>query len=89
MLDAFTARLMKATYNYQVSVKDPGAFAHGGKYIIELLVDSIEDVNASEKLTTKFDATTLTREDTGHFDGAAAAFRHWDVRWRRQSFLRC
>ena len=28
---SFTARLLKATYNYQVSVKDPGAFAHGGK----------------------------------------------------------
>jgi hypothetical protein len=77
--NAFTARLMKATYNYQVSIKDPGAFAHGGKYIIELLYDSIEDVNASEKLKTKFDATTLTREDAGHFDGAAAAFRHWDT----------
>jgi hypothetical protein len=76
--NAFTARLMKATYNYQVSVKDPGAFAHGGKYIIELLVDSIEDVNASEKLTSKFDATTLTREDTGHFNGARETWRHWD-----------
>jgi hypothetical protein len=76
--NVFTARLMKATYNYQVSVKDPGAFAHGGKYIIELLVDSIEDVNASEKLTTKFDATTLTREDSGHFNGARETWRHWD-----------
>ncbi len=75
----WTPRLLKAAYNYQVSIKDPGAFAHGGKYIIELLVDSIEDVNASEKLTTKFDATTLTREDTGHFDGASEAFRHWDA----------
>jgi hypothetical protein len=76
---SWTPRLAKAAYNYQVSIKDPGAFAHGGKYIIELLVDSIEDVNASEKLTTKFDATTLVREDSGHFDGAAAAFRHWDL----------
>ncbi|MBK8418274.1 hypothetical protein [Candidatus Villigracilis saccharophilus] len=75
----FTARLLKATYNYQVSVKDPGAFAHGGKYMIELLFDSIEDVNSSEKLTTIFDAATLTREDPGHFNGAAAAFRHWDL----------
>jgi hypothetical protein len=75
----WTPRLLKAAYTYQVSIKDPGAFAHGGKYIIELLVDSIEDVNSSEKLKTKFDATTLTREDAGHFDGAAAAFRHWDV----------
>ncbi len=77
--NAFTARLMKATYNYQVSVKDPGAFAHGGKYVMELLYDSIEDLNASEKLTTKFDATTLAREDTGHFNGARETWRHWDV----------
>ena len=76
--NAFTARLMKATYNYQVSVKDPGAFAHGGKYVIELL-NSIEDLNSSEKLTTKFDATTLAREDTGHFNGARETWRHWDL----------
>ena len=38
---AWTPRLLKAAYNYQVSVKDPGAFAHGGKYIIQLLYDSI------------------------------------------------
>lgn len=75
----WTPRLLKAAYNYQVSVKDPGAFAHGGKYIIELLYDSIEDINSSKKLTTKFDVTTLNREDPGHFDGAAAAFRHWDL----------
>jgi hypothetical protein len=75
----WTPRLLKAAYNYQVSIKDPGAFAHGGKYIIELLYDSIDDLNSSAKLKTKLDATTLTREDAGHFDGAAAAFRHWDV----------
>ncbi len=74
----WTPRLLKAAYNYQVSIKDPGAFAHGGKYVIELLVDSIEDVNASEKLTTKFDAAVLTRNDAGHFDGSAEAWRHWD-----------
>ncbi|MEI6290901.1 MAG: hypothetical protein WCP19_10750, partial [Chloroflexota bacterium] len=76
---AFTARLLKATYNYQVSIKDPGAFAHGGKYIIELLYDSIEDLNGAAKLKTKTDLTKLNREDAGHFDGAAAAWRHWDL----------
>jgi hypothetical protein len=77
--NVFTARLLKATYNYQVSIKDPGAFAHGGKYIIELLYDSIEDVNSSAKLATKFDASVLTRNDAGHFDGSAEAWRHWDA----------
>jgi hypothetical protein len=75
----WTPRLLKAAYNYQVSIKDPGAFAHGGKYIIELLYDSIEDVNSSAKLATKFDAATLTRNDAGHFDGSAEAWRHWDA----------
>ncbi len=31
---AWTPRLLKAAYNYQVSLKDPGEYAHGGKYII-------------------------------------------------------
>ena len=41
----WTPRLLKAAYNYQVSVKDPGAYAHNGKYILELLYDSIADLN--------------------------------------------
>ena len=43
--NAWTPRLLKAAYNYQVSVKDPGAFAHNAQYIIQLLYDSIEDLN--------------------------------------------
>ncbi len=49
---SWTARLLKAAYNYQVSVKDPGAFAHNGKYIIELLYDSIEDLNTKVQAST-------------------------------------
>ena len=75
---AWTARMLKAAYNYQVSVKDPGAFAHGGKYIIELLFDSLTDLNTAAKLTTKTDMSKMVREDAGHFDGAAPAWRHWD-----------
>ena len=68
---AWTPRLLKAAYNYQTSQKDPGAFAHGGKYIIQLLFDSIEDLNPEA-------VATLTRDDRGHFQGSAEAFRHWD-----------
>ncbi|HMN61893.1 MAG TPA: hypothetical protein PJ988_16095, partial [Anaerolinea sp.] len=32
----WTPRLLKAAFNYQISVKDPGAFAHGNKYIVQL-----------------------------------------------------
>jgi hypothetical protein len=41
---AWTPRLLKAAYNYQYSVKDPGAFAHNPKYVIQFLYDSIKDV---------------------------------------------
>jgi hypothetical protein len=73
---SFTARLAKAAYNYQTSLKDPGAFAHGGKYIIELLYDSIEDLNA--KLSPPVDLTKAHRIDAGHFASSEEAFRHWD-----------
>ncbi len=74
---AWTGRLLKAAYNYQLSVKDPGAFAHGGKYIIELLYDSTEDLNT--KLATPVDLSKATRIDAGHFAGSEEAFRHWDT----------
>lgn len=74
--NAWTARLLKAAYNYQTSLKDPGAYAHGGKYIIQLMYDAIADLNT--KLAEPIDATTLRRIDNGHFAGSEEAFRHWD-----------
>ena len=68
---SWTPRLLQAAYNYQVSQKDPGGFAHGGKYIIQLLFDSIADLDTSL-------AADLNRDDHGHFRGSAEAFRHWD-----------
>lgn len=73
---SFTARLLKATYNYQVSQKDPAGFAHGGKYIIEFLYDSIEDLNTF--LNNPISLEDVHRVDEGHFDGSAEAWRHWD-----------
>lgn len=66
----WTPRLLKAAYNYQVSVKDPGAFAHGNKYIVQLLYDSLNDLGG--------DVSTLARTDAGHFAGDTMAFRDWD-----------
>jgi hypothetical protein len=74
---SWTPRLVKAAYNYQTSLKDPGAFAHGGKYIIQLLYDSIEDLNSA--LSTPVDLSTAHRIDRGHFAGSEEAFRHWDA----------
>jgi hypothetical protein len=47
---AWTPRLLKAAYNYQYSTKDPGAFAHNGKYILQVLYDSLEDMSAKAKV---------------------------------------
>jgi predicted CXXCH cytochrome family protein len=74
---SWTARLAKAAYNYQLSIKDPGNFAHNAKYVMELLYDSITDVNVA--LTAKVDLSKATRTDFGHFNGASEAARHWDA----------
>jgi hypothetical protein len=74
--NAWSARLLKATYNYQLSVKDPGAFAHNAKYVMELLHDSIDDLNG--KISKPVDMTKLMRDDAAHFAGNTEPFRHWD-----------
>jgi hypothetical protein len=73
---SWTPRLLKAAYNFQTASKDPGAYAHGGKYIIQLLYDSIEDLN--QAISTPVDLSTANRLDAGHFAGSEEAFRHWD-----------
>jgi hypothetical protein len=74
---SWTARLLRAAYNYQYAQKDPGAYAHNPKYVIEFLYDSIADLHAHPSVTVpNFDA--LWRNDGGHFDAGAEAFRHWD-----------
>ena len=42
----WTPRLLRAAYNFQVAVKDPGGYTHNGDYIIQLLHDSIMDLNS-------------------------------------------
>jgi hypothetical protein len=74
--NAWTPRLLKAAYNYQVSKKDPGAFAHGGKYIIQLLYDSITDVNTA--IGEQIDMSQAHRGDPGHFHASSQSFRYWD-----------
>jgi len=73
----WTPRLLKAAYNYQTSIKDPGAYSHGGKYIIQLLYDSIADLNTV--LASPIDLSKARRVDYGHFAGSEEAFRHWDA----------
>ncbi len=73
---SFTPRLVRATYNLQVAQKDPNGYAHGGKYIIELLYDSMEDLNSA--LSNPFSMAGMNRVDEGHFNGSAEPWRHWD-----------
>ena len=73
----FTPLLLEAAYNYQVTVKDPGGFAHNPKYMIELLYDSIEALDA--EISDPVDMSQMVRNDAGHFDSTAEPFRHWDA----------
>ncbi len=73
---SWTPRLLKAAYNYQVAGKDPGAFAHNAKYVIQLMHDSIVDLNTA--LAEPVDIEAAVRNDVGHFDGTSMAFRDWD-----------
>lgn len=73
--NAWTARLLRAAYDYQYSQKDPGAFAHNAKYLIEVLYDAIADINSVQPVPG---FAGLVRNDSGHFDTSAEAYRHWD-----------
>jgi len=73
--DAWTARLLRAAYDYQYAQKDPGAFAHNAKYLIEVLYDAIADINSVQPVPG---FASLVRNDSGHFDTSAEAYRHWD-----------
>ena len=42
--NSWTPRLLRAVYNYTWAVKDPGAFAHNGLYMLQLLYDSLQDI---------------------------------------------
>ena len=42
----FTPRLMRAAFNYQFSKKDPAGYVHNGKYMLQLIYDSIEDLSS-------------------------------------------
>ncbi|MCE1252221.1 MAG: methyl-accepting chemotaxis protein [Anaerolineae bacterium] len=55
----WTPRLLMAAYNYQMVVKDPGAFAHNPKYALQLLYDSTADLNS--KLTKPVDLSKTVR----------------------------
>jgi len=46
---AYTPRLLEAVYNYTFSVRDPGGAYHNGRYILQLLYDSLDSLAQSGK----------------------------------------
>lgn len=57
--NGFTPRSLRAAYNYQYYQKDPGQFAHNGKYVLQALYDNLEDLGASPQIDV--DMTGLVR----------------------------
>lgn len=49
----YTPNILIGAYNYQYFQKDPGAFAHNGKYVMQVLFDTIEALGG--------DVTAMTR----------------------------
>ncbi|HMB23956.1 MAG TPA: hypothetical protein VKP08_14035, partial [Anaerolineales bacterium] len=49
----WTPRLLEAAYNYQYTQKDPGAFVHNPKYVIQFLIDSIADLGGDVSKYTR------------------------------------
>lgn len=74
---SWTPRSLRASFNYQMSQKDHAAFAHGGKYLIQLLYDTLEDLNSALGAGA-VSMANMHRGDEGHFDGSTEAWRHWD-----------
>ena len=70
----WSARSLRAAYNIQFSVKDPGAYAHNGKYIIQVLYDSISDLNLKVPVAN---FASLVRNDSNHFDGSGEPYTDW------------
>ncbi len=48
---SWTPRLLQAAYNYQFAAKDPGGYAHNPQYIIQVLMDSIQDITGSDQIS--------------------------------------
>ena len=41
---SFDAKLLKAAYNYQFSIKEPCGYIHNADYMAQLAIDSIGDL---------------------------------------------
>jgi len=82
----FSNRLLRAAYNYQVSVKEPCGYVHNGKYMIELIYDSIADLNT--QLAASGGSAALRRPTGIQSAGAArTGLRDRGLAFKGTSFL--
>jgi hypothetical protein len=51
--NTFTPNSLIGAYNYQYSQKDPGAFAHNGRYVIQALIDTIDALGGDTAAFTR------------------------------------
>jgi hypothetical protein len=75
----FTARSLRAAFNYMAIQNDLGAWAHNPRYAIEILYDSIADLNLGivTKITTSPPVVPNgLRAFNGHFGAADAASKY-------------
>jgi len=49
----FDSKSLRAAYNYQLYRKEPGAWAHNNRYIVQILFDSIEDLGGDTSGLTR------------------------------------
>jgi hypothetical protein len=69
--NGWSSRLMRAAANYKWYKAEPGAWAHNPRYVVEVLFDSIADLNAGiTALAGTPVVTTATRAFNGHFGAA-------------------
>lgn len=50
---SFTPRMLKAAFNFMFVTKEPGAYVHNAKYVLQLMCDSIEDLSAVSGVSTQ------------------------------------
>jgi hypothetical protein len=73
----WTPRMERAAYNYQFYLKDPGAYAHNARYVMEVLYDSTADL-ATQVTVAGLAGMRRAEADFGHFDATSDAYRDWD-----------
>jgi predicted CXXCH cytochrome family protein len=49
---SFTPRLLRTAFNFQYSIEEPAGYVHNGKYVLQLLNDSIEDLGEVVDMNT-------------------------------------